>query len=179
MQVQGRFRQVGVTLVDSAVVLGVTAVLLGTGLPSLGRAYAIRVLDAAAAELRTDIQYARSTAVALGQTVRVRVQSDDAGSCYVIHTGGPSACSCTPAGGAVCGASGNAMRSVQFTAGHAVKLSTTSTSMAFDGTQGTVTPTGSVSLANQRGDQLKLVVNIMGRTRSCRVSGQIIGHPAC
>ena len=90
-----RPRQSGLTLVESAAVLGVVSVLLGSGLPELQQLRATQQLNSAAALLRTDLQYARSSAVSLDQTLRFHVQSSAAGSCYVIHTGSPSACTCT------------------------------------------------------------------------------------
>jgi type IV fimbrial biogenesis protein FimT len=179
MKVQSRLRQAGITLVESAAVLGVVAVLVGTGLPSLNNVAARHALDGAAATLRTDIQLARSAAVSMGQTVRLQTLSNATGSCYVIHTGPTSSCTCTPAGGAACVAGATPVRSVQFASGDPVRVSSGTINLAFDGTQGTVTPTGSISLANGRGDQIKLVINVMGRVRSCRAAGQISGHPSC
>ena len=51
--------------------------------------------------------------------------------------------------------------------------------MAFSGTQGTVTPTGTLTVRNDQGAQLKVVVNVMGRTRTCQAAGSPAGHPAC
>ena len=179
MQVRSLSRQCGVTLVESAAVLGVVSILVGSGLPTLNELRSSRVLEVAAAELRTDLQYARSTAVALGQSVRLHVASGPTGSCYVLHTGGPSACTCSPVTGSVCTPQGESVRSVQFGPGHTVALRSNSTSMAFDGTQGTVTPTGTLTMSNNRGGQLKLVVNVMGRVRACKASGTLTGYPAC
>ncbi|MBK9362612.1 MAG: hypothetical protein IPM99_16560 [Rubrivivax sp.] len=72
-------------------VLGIVAVMVGVGAPSFDEVRATRLLDVAAAQLRTDVQLARSTAVAIGQTVRLQVQSEAAGSCYLLHTGPPAA----------------------------------------------------------------------------------------
>lgn len=174
-----RPRQSGLTLVESAAVLGVVSVLLGSGLPELHQLRATQQLNSAAALLRTDLQYARSSAVSLDQTLRFHVQSSAAGSCYVIHTGSPSACTCTPEGGANCTGTSWTLRSVQLPASQRIGITSNSTSMAFSGTQGTVTPTGTLTVRNDQGAQLKVVVNVMGRTRTCQAAGSPAGHPAC
>lgn len=174
-----RPRQSGLTLVESAAVLGVVSVLLGSGLPELQQLRATQQLNSVAALLRTELQYARSSAVSLDQTLRFHVQSSAAGSCYVIHTGGPSACTCTPEAGASCTGTSWTLRSVQLPISQNIGITSNSTSMAFSGTQGTVTPTGTLTVRNDQGAQLKVVVNVMGRTRTCQAAGSPAGHPAC
>ena len=174
-----RPRQRGVTLVEAAMVLGIVAVLAGTAAPSFGSLRATRTLDSAAAQLRTDIHLARSSAVAMGQTVRLRVQPAVQGGCYVVHTGAPGSCSCTPAGDASCSADAQLLRAAAFGTGQGLALQANVGSLAFEPHQGTVTPTGTLSLTSPRGDQLRVVVNIMGRARTCKAAGTLTGHPAC
>ena len=170
-------RQSGLSLVEMAAVLGVTSVMLGSAAPHLLKMRAMHALDLAAAQLRTDVQLARATAVSLGQSVRMEVQSTAAGSCYVIHTGASGACSCDGET-ASCKAAGWVVRAAHFGSGQTVSVKANA-GMTFDGTQGTVTPTGSVTLANVSGDQLKVVVNVMGRARTCKAAGTIVGHEPC
>jgi type IV fimbrial biogenesis protein FimT len=174
-----RPQQRGLTLVEAAMVLGIVAVLAGTAAPSFGRLGAARTLDSAAAQLRTDIQLARSAAVAMGQTVRLRVQPAAQGGCYVVHTGAAGSCSCTPAGNASCSADAQPLRTAGFGSGQGLALQANVASLAFEPHQGTVTPTGTLSLATAHGEQLRVVVNIMGRARTCKVAGSLAGHPAC
>ncbi|MBK7062122.1 MAG: GspH/FimT family protein [Rubrivivax sp.] len=103
-----------------------------------------------AALLRTDLQYARSSAVSLDQTLRFHVQSSAAGSCYVIHTGSPSACTCTPEGRCQLHRHQWTLRSVQLPVSQRIGITSNSTSMAFGGTQGTVTPTGTLTVRNDQ-----------------------------
>ena len=58
-----RRTQAGVTLVESAVVVSVAAIVTGLAVPNFGRAIDRRHLEGAAAQLETDIHYARSLAV--------------------------------------------------------------------------------------------------------------------
>ena len=46
------------------------------------------------------VQMARSLAVLHNRTVRVGFRSDSSGSCYVVHSGGPGACTCDASGAA-------------------------------------------------------------------------------
>lgn len=172
-------RQTGVTLVESAMVLGIVAVMVGVAAPALDDLRASRLVGAAAAQLRTDVQLARSTAVSLGQTVRLQVHSATNGSCYVMHTGPAGSCSCNPEGTASCTDPAQLLRAAVYGSTQGLAVQANVGSMAFEPFQGTVTPTGTLTMSNHRGDQLKVVVNVMGRARTCKASGHLHGHPAC
>ena len=77
--------QAGLTLIESLMALAVVGVLLGSILPAFGTALERRHLEGAAAQLQTDIQYARSQAVAANAPLRMRFQQHATGSCYVVH----------------------------------------------------------------------------------------------
>lgn len=171
--------QRGITLVESAMVLGIVAVMVGVGAPGFDEVRATRLLEVAAAQLRTDVQLARSTAVAMGRTVRLQVQSEAAGSCYLLHTGPAGSCSCTPAGPASCADPAQLLRSAAYGQAQGLALRANVGSMAFEPIQGTVTPAGTLTMSTRRGDQLKVVVNVMGRARSCKAAGDLHGYPAC
>lgn len=179
MNTTRRPRQCGVTLVESAMVLGIVAVMVGVAVAAFDEIRATRALETAAAQLRTDVHHARSTAVAMGQTVRLQVQAGVAGSCYLVHTGQAGDCNCSPAGNATCTVPAQVMRAMSYGPGQGLAIRANSASMAFDAFQGTVTPTGSLTVTNARGDQLRVVVNVMGRARTCVAAGRLGGHPAC
>lgn len=172
-------RQRGITFVEAAAYLAAVSVLLGSGLPSLVEARQARQLESLVSELRTDIQLARSAAVSMGQSVRLQVQSSEIGACYIVHTGPASSCSCQPASGGTCTADGSLLKAGTVPKSDKLTLTANTRVFTFDGTQGTVTPTGTLTAANAHGDQLKLIVNVMGRTRSCRSAGDLAGHPRC
>ena len=171
-------RQAGVTLVEMTAVLGITSVLLGSALPDLSRMRANQSLHQAVAPLRTDVQFARASAVALGQTVRLATATDTGGSCYVIHAGPSGSCQCAGAA-ATCSAQGRLLHAAHLGTSHPVTVSANVSNMIFDGKLGTVTPTGTLTLAAAGGQQLKVVVNVMGRAHTCRAAGSISGYPAC
>lgn len=170
--------QIGVSVVEAMIVLAVIGCSLSTTLPSFNGALERRHLDGAAAQLETDLQYLRSSAVAQNRTLRLRVQSDAAGSCYVVHSGPANACTCAADGSARCTASAEALRSVGFLNDSGVQLQSNSASIVFEPLRGTITPTATLRL-NARERSVHLVVNLMGRVRSCTPSSGMPGYTAC
>lgn len=174
---QIRSRQRGLTLVEALMTTAVLAVTTGTALPSLTSMAQRHRLEGATAQLETEMQYARSLAVTDRRAVRFSFNADEAGSCYVIHTGSAGACRCEGEG-AVCTGDASAIRAVTYRAADGLRVTSNSASFMFDPTKGTVTPTATIQVGNARGDTLKLVVNILGRVRSCTTTG-MPGHKAC
>ncbi len=174
-------QQRGLTLVEAAMALAVTSVLVGSGVPALREVRATQVVNGAAAQLRTDLQFARSSAVASGQNLRLHLANDARGSCYVIHTGAPNDCQCTAAGTTTCAAPARALRAVHLAATQPVTMAANVHNMSFSGEQGTVTPTGTINVSHAASrEQLRLVVNVMGRVRTCQPGARSGGmHPAC
>lgn len=177
-----RRQQRGVTLVESLTVLTVIAVALGAAAPSFEQARQRRHLEGAAAQLETDIQHARSAAVASDRSVRLTVTSSSAagGTCYVVHTGTGSDCPCVGnAGPAVCRAGEQSLRTVRFAPGGPVQLDSNVASILFDSAKGTSTPTGTLKLSTHDGSTVHLVVNVMGRVRMCSPNGPASGYKRC
>ena len=164
----GRSRRAhGVTLVETLCVTSIVATTVGLAAPNFSAWREQQALNAAAAQLETDIQYARSQAVATNTVVRLSVQVGPSGSCYVLHSGPKDNCSCDPDGGVTCNAESPVWRHATFPAKGSVKLTSRSVSMAFDPEHGTVTPATTLKLQANAGKTLHQVVNIMGRVRTC------------
>jgi type IV fimbrial biogenesis protein FimT len=174
-----RLRQAGLSFIEALAALAVLSIALGAALPSLGKALERRHLEGASAQLGTDLRHARSLAVARRTGVRLSVQAAQGESCYVLHLGAEGECTCTGAGTASCTGQGTALRAVGFPAGHKVQVAANSRSMLFHPDRGTVTPTGTIRLQGNSGDSIQLVVNVMGRVRSCSPKGIVAGLPAC
>lgn len=170
-------RQAGLSLIECAIVTTVVALALGAALPSFQEARQRRQLEGTAAQLETDLQLARAAAVARNEGVRVAVSSDGGSSCYLLHTGPSGACRCDVDGPPQCKPGAEALRSVRFEPGAPVQLRSNSRSMLFDPVKGTVTPTGTLKL--QAGGTVHLVVNVMGRIRSCTPDAALPGLPRC
>ena len=170
--------QTGFSLVEALIPLTIAGVLLGGALPSLDSFKQRRQLEGSAAQLETDLQLARSAAVAANSVLRMDFVNGDGRSCYVLHDGPARSCSCGSEGIPVCTDGTTALRSAHFVAGHAVQLRSNVASIGFDPIKGTVTPTASLRLEAPAG-QVRLVVNVMGRIRSCSPDGALPGLPAC
>ncbi|MDP1649110.1 MAG: GspH/FimT family pseudopilin [Rubrivivax sp.] len=173
-------RQAGVSLVESLLVMAITAVTLGAVLPGMGTALERRHLEGAAAQLETDVMFTRSLAVAGNRTLRMSFQHDAGGSCYVVHTGSAGACSCASgSSGATCTDGAAALRSVRFASDAPLQVRANVGSMAFDPTRGTNTPTATLRLLGRDAQAVHLVVNLMGRVRACSPNAAVIGYRAC
>ena len=178
MNKASKSRQRGLTLVESLVSLGVCVTALGSAVPGLDHLRARQHLVGATAQLQTELAYARSLAVARNQTVHVGFESSGAATCYVIHSGKPGDCTCI-AGPAVCQPGAEALRSVKHDSAAAVSVRSNSRSIGFSPHNGTVTPTATMATTNRRGEELRLVINIMGRVRSCTPSAGLPEYARC
>lgn len=157
----------GVTFIETLCVVSVVATSVGLAAPSLSAWRHQQALASAAAQMETDIQFARSQAVAMNAAVRLSASTGADGSCYVVHTGPADSCSCNPEHGATCTGPAPILRQEVFPARGAVQLKSRSVSLAFDPEHGTVTPATTFKLQANTGTTLHQVVNIMGRVRSC------------
>jgi type IV fimbrial biogenesis protein FimT len=171
-------RQRGVSLIETLMALAVVVVSIGTALPSFKSALENRRLDGAAAQLETDIQHARSLAVANNHSVRLKFIDDASGSCYAVFSGAANQCQCRADGSSQCSSTQAVWRSVGFDASGTVRLRSNVGSIVFDPLQGTSTPTGTLRLLGRSGQAVHLVVNIMGRVRTCSPTG-LAGYKPC
>ena len=173
-------RACGLTLVELMCTLAIMAVLLGGALPALRELHASQVLQATAALLETDIQYARSEALAQGQSVRLSVQAlPDSGSCYLVHTGAAQACRCQGGGQVQCAGDARLLRLVEQAPGSGISLAPLQRSILFDAGKGTVTPTATFAFTDRDGRSIHQIVNIMGRVRTCTTTRGLGGLRPC
>ena len=170
-------RQAGVTLIETASVAAVVAVAAGVAVPGFEQSLQRRHLEGAAAQLETDIHYARSLAVARNRPLRISF--DNAAGCYVIHSGAAQQCSCAADGSAVCQGDAKAERSVRLAAGSTLSLKSNVRSVVFDPVRGTSTPTATIRFETTNGQALHQVMNLMGRVRSCSPAPALSGYAAC
>lgn len=171
--------QAGVTLVESLVVMAVMAVLVGAAVPGFEAARARRHLDGVAAQLETDIHLARSLAVAQNRSLRLSLHSGAAGSCYLVHTGAVDDCNCAVGQAPVCTGGAHAMRAEHLPAGERPQVAGNVRSIVFDASRGTSTPTGTFRVVGREARAVHVVVNVMGRVRSCTPTAGLPGYPAC
>ncbi|MBK1689252.1 GspH/FimT family pseudopilin [Rubrivivax gelatinosus] len=165
IRIPGPRRLRGMTLVESAVTVALAAVVLGLAVPGFATMHERERLRGVAAQLETDIMFARSLAAA--QSASVRLEFDGA-HCWLLHDGA-AGCRCD---GITPDCEGRSvLRYENLGPGHPVQVQSNSASMVFEPTRGTVTPTATVRLSLPSGPHLHLVVNLMGRVRRCSPDG--------
>jgi type IV fimbrial biogenesis protein FimT len=174
-----RAAQRGITWIEVSAVLAVLAVTTSAAVPSMSALIDGRRLEGSAVQFATDVQYARSEAVARNQAVRVSLLSTAAGTCYVLHTGAANACGCSADGPAVCAADAREIKTVLLAADQGVTVAANATSIVFDPMHGTSTPSATFRFVGRQGRAINQVINVMGRLRSCTPSGGVPGYPAC
>ena len=173
-------RSKGLSAVELMISLAISALLMGSAVPMLKDLCNGQALRATAALLETDIQFARSQAMASGQPLRLSLQSvNGAESCYVIHTGAANACRCDGAGQAHCDAGATLLRLAEQPGASGITLAPVQRSLLFDPGKGTVTPTATLRIQDRDGRAIHQVINIMGRVRSCTPSVGLNGLKPC
>lgn len=172
-------RQHGVTLVEACAVIAIASTLALAATPNLQALIDGRRLEGTAALIATDIQYARSEAVARNQPVRLSFHATRGGSCYVIHTGAAELCGCDAPGPAVCTGEARQIKTTTLADTDRVALQANVGSVLFDPLHGTSTPTGTLRVTGPQGRAIHHVINVMGRVRSCSPLGAVPGYRAC
>lgn len=172
-------KQRGITLVEACVTLAVATIVATGAAPSMQQLLDARRFDGIASQLASDLQFTRISAIARNQRLRFSLQTDAAGSCYVVHTGSAGACRCGASGPAVCDAGASEIRTVRLSASDRVQVQANVASILFDPVHGTSTPAGTVRVIGGTGRELRHVVNVMGRVRTCSPQGNVGGYRAC
>lgn len=166
--VTGICQQRGTSLIEALVVCCISAVLVGLATPSLQELRQRRQVEAVAAQVETELQFARSAAVAQRQSVHAAFGTDKHGSCYVVHTGSRGDCICSAAAATPdCKPGAQSLATSRFQVADKLEVTSNSPSMAFDSVKGTVTPTATISVRGAELHERRLVINVMGRIRSC------------
>jgi len=171
--------QRGVSLIEACTVIAITSIVIGSSVPSLQGVIEARRLQGAATTLATDVQFIRTEAVARNQPLRFSVHPSADGSCYVIHTGSAAQCACTGSGAALCSGGAEAIKTVHLRTVDRVALQGNVNSLLFDPLHGTSTPTGTLRLVGPGGQEIRHVINVMGRVRSCSPLAAVTGYAAC
>jgi len=171
--------QRGITLIESMCALSIASIVIGAAIPSLGQLRQKAHLRGVAAQLETDVQFARGQASALNRTVRLTLREVDGATCYIVHTGPAADCNCSGPNGAACGGTSEMLRAVSFAAGNPVQVRSATRSMTFDPVRGTVTPTATLRVEGSDGRALHQIVNLLGRVRTCSPAAGVVDERAC
>lgn len=171
--------QRGITLIEACVTLAVATIVATGAAPSMQQLLEARRFDGTASQLASDLQFTRVSAVARNQRVRFSLQTDATGSCYVIHTGSADACRCGESGPAVCTSGASEIKTIRLPTADRVLVQANVASILFDPVHGTSTPAGTLRVIGNNGRELRHVVNVMGRVRTCSPQGNVAGYRAC
>jgi type IV fimbrial biogenesis protein FimT len=169
----------GLTLVELACTMTVAGLAMGAALPGFEAYRQSRQIAAVMAGLQTDVQLARSEAVVRHRLVSLDVRTGAAGSCYVVHSGAAGDCECEVDGPARCIAGAEVIRSVSLPRGGRLSLSANRPAIQFNPDHGTVTPTATLRLTGDAGREMRAVINLVGRVRTCSVSGGTGAERSC
>ena len=195
-------RAAGLTLIELMVVVAIAVIILGRAAPSFSEYIVTQRLRSIHAQLATDLQFARSEAVARSAFVSVRFQEGTGGmTCYVIFTrpdptSGADTCDCTQNPGSRCNThptTTTEIRTVTIPAELKVSVRTPSgqtDTLTFDARAGTLRfpPSDSAIIVNS-GFQvessadatraLRATVSPAGRAELCTPTGSKLGGSPC
>ncbi len=172
--------QRGITLLECCVCLSILCILVGSAIPSFASMLDLQRLRGMSATLVGDLHLMRSEAIVRNADVRMSFHTTDGGSCYVVHTGPLSACSCNGAGQAQCsGGQALLLSARHWQPQGAQRVAANVNSILFDPRIGTASPGGTVRLTDSTGREIRHIVNLRGRVRTCSPHGALAEHPAC
>jgi type IV fimbrial biogenesis protein FimT len=175
----GHRPQRGLTLLELTIVVAITAIVAAAAAPSFAALVDARRLESAATRLATDIQLARSEAIARNRPLRLSLFTGTGATCWIVHSGAAADCRCSDVAGAVCGDGARTITGVALANSERVSVAGNVASIVFDPLHGTSTPTGTLRVVGARGSAVHHIVNVVGRVRSCSPEGAVPGYSRC
>lgn len=173
-------KQNGVSLIEACAVLAIVSIVAASAIPSLQEMRQAHLIRAVASEIAADLQFMRSESVSRNQTLRISFSNVASGqSCYVIHTGPASACTCEAAGPARCVGEAQEVKTAHQPSDLRTSVHANVGSMVYAPQHGTTTPGGSIFITGADGRGVKHVVSLMGRFQTCSPNGTLTGYPRC
>lgn len=172
-------RSGGFTLIEACTVAAIVAVVAVRAVPGLQSVLDARRLESAATQLGADLQLVRMEAIARNVPLRLTFFSTASGSCYLLHTGNAADCRCDDRGTAQCQNAAQAIKTTVVPSADHVTLGSNAKSLLFDPLHGTSTPTATLRAFGAQGQEVRHVVNVLGRLRSCSPAAKVPGYSAC
>ena len=170
----------GVTMIECCLALSILAILVGSGLPSMTDLLSRKRLEGQSQELVADILHMRNESIMRNVNVRMAFSEGPGGSCYVVHTGSAGACSCDGSGSSQCtGADAAVLTARHWLAGDARGVQANVNSILFDPRTGLAAPGGTVKLTDAAGREIRHIVSLRGRVRTCSPQAGQLNQPTC
>jgi type IV fimbrial biogenesis protein FimT len=178
VMVNVRHKSKGFTIIELMTVVVIAAVLVTLAIPSFRELIARNRLEGVSSEFVTDLQFARSEAVA--RNANVGLVTGVAGTCYTIYQeANPVAGSCNCANTPVCTGGPVAIKTVSF--GGTGVSATVGTTFLFEPVRGSLTGGDQAAVLSSAAvvQQLRAEVLAVGRVKACSPSGTFKGYPSC
>jgi len=174
-------RQRGITLVEILTVLCIIAVMSSAAIPTWERLLDRLRVSGESSELVADLLFMRSHAVLRNADVGMTLFNSAQGSCYIVHTGPASACKCNGSELPSCDMTQDALllKSKYWLATSGRRVESNGSTIRFDPRTGLAAPGGTVRLVDDAGLDLRHVVSLRGRVRTCWAGNPLAGHPRC
>ena len=175
----------GLTLVETMVTLGISAVLMSIAVPSMVSFIARKRVANVANELASDLRYLRSVGLQRGVTMQIEFNANAAVSCYVIASdsvlGGMQTCNCTLP--VPCGAGPGSpvvVRVVSLPQSDGISVGSIPLKTVF-GSNGlpAAGATLQATVQSSAGGTARVFTNPVGRPFVCSVADQASNFPAC
>lgn len=168
----------GFTLIELLVVVALIGILLSLAGPSFSGFFAKKRVEGIASELATDLQYARSEAVARNVSVTMTFGTN----CYVIHLASATAAACTATTKTITPTAAE-IKTVQLDGAANVALSPYGglVSIVFDPVRGTPGALSSIDVTSAIGGawQLRASITLAGQASTCSPNSSIKGYATC
>jgi prepilin-type N-terminal cleavage/methylation domain-containing protein len=170
----------GFTLPEALIVMLLLALLLAFALPAGQRWLERQRLWHAAETVLADLYLARSEAMHGSRNVLLRLLTTPDGSCYVVYSGPVNSCQCALVGPSICQNGSQALKTAQWPRQTGRPLLTSNVaSMLFSSRLGTVALAATFRVTTEGIGEVRHVVGITGRIRSCAVNQTFKRWSAC
>lgn len=157
----------GLTLIELAVALALTAMLVGMALPGFGAMVERHRLRSAAEDLAADLAEARDEAARRGSAVHVEFRTGDQW-CYALALQPGSGCD-----------GAQRLKTVRATEYPGLSLVDAQALVLDAGGASALSASGSVRFASRNGDQLRVRLTPLGRAALCAPAGRWTDVVAC